>query len=145
MNKERAEQIALMLLRVVAGLIFCMHGGQKLFGWFGGMPGGAKLQVLSQVGIGGILEFVGGIMILCGLGTRITAFILSGEMAVAYFQFHQPMGLTPVENHGDPAVLYCFIFLYLAARGAGDYSFDAIVSRARLESNKAAGRPATQS
>jgi len=144
MNRERTEQITLMLLRVVAGLLFIMHGGQKLFGWFGGMPGGAKIQLMSQMGIGGILEFVGGILILFGLGTRLTAFILSGEMAVAYFQFHQPMGTTPVQNHGDPAVLFCFLFLYLAARGAGEYSLDALFTRNRTHGTMPTGRPAIQ-
>ncbi|MGH8004388.1 MAG: DoxX family protein, partial [Limisphaerales bacterium] len=114
MNKERIIQITYFLLRVVAGLLFYQAGGMKLFGWFGGMPGGGTAPLMSQIGIGGLLEFFGGILIMLGLFTRPTAFILSGEMAVAYFQFHQPGGLWPVQNQGAPAVLFCFIYLYMA-------------------------------
>jgi putative oxidoreductase len=82
---------------------------------------------MSQVWIGGMLELIGGFLILLGLFTRPTAFILSGEMAVAYWQFHAPNGTWPIQNHGEPAVLLCFIFLYMAARGGGDYSLDALM------------------
>jgi len=133
MNRERAIQITLCLLRVVSGLLFLQAGGMKLFGWFGGMPGsnGAAPPLMSQVGIGGILEFFGGVLILLGLCTRPVAFVLSGEMAVAYWQFHAPNGFWPIQNHGEPAVLLCFIFLYFAARGGGDYSLDAWIRRKR--------------
>jgi len=144
MNKERAEQITLTLMRVVAGLLFMMHGAAILFGWFGGMPGAPKVQLMSQTGIGGILEFFGGILIMLGLVTRLVAFILSGTMAVAYFQFHQPMGMNPIQNHGEPAVLFCFLFLYLVARGAGVYSFDALFARNRTNRTMPTGRPAVQ-
>jgi putative oxidoreductase len=77
------------------------------------------------------LEVFGGILIMLGLFTRPVAFILSGEMAVAYFQFHQPNGTWPVQNQGGPAVLFCFIFLYMAARGAGDWSLDGFIKRKR--------------
>ena len=92
--------------------MFVQAGGLKLFGWFGGMPGanGAPPPVLSQVWIGGVLEVVGGAPIVLGLFTRPVAFILSGEMAVAYWQFHAPHGTWPIQNHGEGAVLYCFIF-----------------------------------
>jgi putative oxidoreductase len=133
MTKERLEQIALMLLRVVVGLLFVQHGGMKLLGWLGGMPGGMKVSLASEIGVAGILELVGGGLILIGLLTRPVAFILSGEMAVAYFQAHAPHGLSPIVNHGEPAVLYCFLFLYLAVRGAGEYSFDALLGRRRQE------------
>lgn len=133
MNKERIVQFAYFLLRIVAGFLFIQFGGMKLFGWFGGVPGipGGIPPLMSQTGIGGVLEFFGGILIMLGLLTRPVAFILSGEMAVAYFQFHQPGGTWPVQNQGTPAVLYCFIYLYMAARGAGDWSLDALVRRKR--------------
>ena len=80
---------------------------------------------MSQLWIGGALEVFGGLLIMVGLLTRPIAFLLSGEMAVAYFQFHQMKGLFPIENHGELAVMYCFLFLYLSARGAGEWSLDA--------------------
>ncbi|MFL6234810.1 MAG: DoxX family protein [Thermoanaerobaculia bacterium] len=132
MNMNRVAQVTYFLLRVVAGLLFLHAGGMKLFGWFGGMPGmPSPPPLLSEVGIGGILEFFGGLLILLGLFTRPVAFILSGEMAVAYWQFHAPNGAWPIQNHGEPAVLLCFIFLFLAAQGGGDYSLDALLWRGR--------------
>jgi putative oxidoreductase len=128
---ERAVRLTYFLLRVVAGLLFMQAGGMKLFAWFGGMPGGATAPLLSQTGIGGILEFFGGLLIILGFLTRPVAFILSGEMAVAYWQFHAPGGTWPIQNHGEPAVLLCFIFLYLAARGGGEWSLDALLRRKR--------------
>ena len=128
---HRAVQITYFLLRIVAGFLFIQTGGVILFGWFGGMPGGAKIPLMSQTGVGGVLEFVGGILITLGLLTRPVAFILSGMMAVAYWQFHFPMGHWPVQNQGMPAVLFCFIFLYMAARGAGEWSLDALIRRRR--------------
>jgi len=83
---------------------------------------------MSQTWIGGVLEFYGGSAILLGLLTQPVAFILSGEMAVAYFQFHQPNGFWPIQNHGGPAVLFCFIFLYMAAAGSGAWSLDAFLA-----------------
>ena len=134
MNMNRAAQIAYFLLRVVAGLLFLQAGGMKLFAWFGGMPpNGETAQLMSQVGIGGVLEFFGGLLIILGLFTRPVAFILSGEMAVAYWQFHAPSGTWPIQNHGEPAVLLCFIFLFLAAQGGGDWSLDALLWRKRGE------------
>jgi len=126
-NRKLLSEAAYLLLRVVAGLLFLQAGGLKLFSWFGGMPGGMKLELLSQVGIGGILEFFGGLAILLGLFTRPVAFILSGEMAVAYWQFHAPGGTWPIVNHGEEAVLFCFIFLYMAAQGGGPWSLDALI------------------
>jgi putative oxidoreductase len=82
---------------------------------------------MSQTGIGGILEFFGGIAIMLGLFTRPVAFVLSGMMAVAYWQFHAPSGTWPLQNQGMPAVLFCFIFLYMAAQGGGEWSLDALV------------------
>lgn len=131
MFMDRLRTPAVFLLRVVAGLIFLQAGGMKLFGWFGGMPGGQQLELLSQVGIGGILEFFGGIAIMLGLFTRTVAFILSGEMAVAYWQFHAPNGTWPIQNHGEPAVLLCFIYLFFATYGAGAWSVDALLKSRR--------------
>ncbi len=132
MNTSKAIQITFFLLRVVSGFLFMAHGAALLFGWFGGVPGGGPLPpLMSQMGIGGILEFVGGILILLGLLTRPTAFILSGQMAVAYWQFHFPNGPWPAQNNGDPAVLFCFIFLFMAAYGGGEWSLDAMIRSKR--------------
>ena len=131
MSRERALQISYFLLRVAAGLLYFHAGALIVLGWFGGMPGGAKFVLASQTGIGGLLELVGGVLIALGLFTRPVAFILSGEMAVAYWQFHAPNGLWPIQNHGEPAVLFCFLFLFICAYGAGDWSLDALLWRNR--------------
>lgn len=123
MDKDKAVQITVFLLRVVAGLLFFQVGGLKLFGWFGGMPPGFALTPLLTVA--GVLEVFGGAAIILGIFTRPIAFILSGEMAAAYFIGHFPQGFWPVQNHGEPAVLLSFIFLFLAAYGAGPWSLDA--------------------
>lgn len=128
---KRASDLTYFLLTWVVGLLFVQTGGLILFGWFGGMPGGEKVRLLSQTGIGGVLEFFGGILILLGLFMRPVAFILSGMMAVAYWQFHFPNGNWPVQNGGVPAVLFCFVFLYMAAKGAGEWSLDALIRRKR--------------
>ena len=120
----------LSLLRIVAALMFLQAGTMKLFNWPMAMPGGGPPPVLSQVWIGGMLELVGGTLLLIGLFTRPVAFILAGEMAVAYFQFHAPQGFWPIVNQGQPAVLYCFIWLYMSARGGGPWSVDALRGRA---------------
>jgi putative oxidoreductase len=130
MNMDGAVRITYCLLRIVAGLLFIQTGGLILFGWFGGMPGQPGTpSLLSETGIGGILEFFGGIAIAFGLGTRPVAFILSGMMAVAYWQFHAPNAMSPVQNGGMAAVLFCFLFLYMSARGGGDWSIDAMLRR----------------
>ena len=133
MNMNRAREVTYFLLRVVAGFMFFQAGSMILFGWFGGRSGppGSTPPLMSELGIGGGLEFLGGLAILLGLFTRPVAFILSGEMAVAYWQFHAPNGLWPVQNQGMPAILFCFIYLYLAARGGGDWSLDALLRRQR--------------
>jgi len=116
----------LSILRIITGLLFIPLGTMKIFAWPMGMPpDGSTAPLLTQVGIGGLLEVVGGVLILVGLFTRPVAFILSGEMAVAYFQFHAPEGFWPMVNMGQPAILFCFIFLYLSAAGAGPWSIDA--------------------
>ncbi|HEX2204944.1 MAG TPA: DoxX family protein [Longimicrobium sp.] len=122
----------LAVFRVVAGLVFITAGTTKLFGFPASpMPGAGTVPLLSQMGIGGLLEIVGGALIVLGLFTRPTAFVLAGEMAVAYFQFHQPMAFWPTSNNGVPAVMYCFFFLYLVAAGAGAWSLDGVLARSR--------------
>jgi putative oxidoreductase len=137
MNRELAVKVTYFLLRVVAGFLFWQAGGLILFGWFGGMPGGQSVPLMSEIGIGGVLEFVGGLLIIFGLLTRPVAFILSGEMAVAYWQFHAPNGVWPLQNQGVPAVLFCFLFLYMAAQGGGDWSLDALLKRKRVNRKNA--------
>ena len=117
------------VLRIVAALMFLQSGTMKLFGWPMAMPEGQSFSLMSEIGLGAILETVGGTLLLVGLFTRPVAFILSGEMAVAYFQFHFPNGFWPLVNQGQPAVLYCFIWLYLSAAGAGPWSLDAVLRR----------------
>src|SRR5688572_8662045 len=120
------------ILRIGAGLFFLLHGGQKLLGWFGGMGGsGATADLATQMGIAGILELAGGALILIGLFTKPVAFILSGEMAVAYFSAHFSKGFWPIQNQGEPAALFSLIFLFLAFNGAGLLSVDALISRRR--------------
>jgi putative oxidoreductase len=106
------------LLRVVAGLLFACHGAQKLFG----VLGGHRVPLMSQFGLAGVIEFGGGLLIALGLFASIAAFIAAGEMVVAYFQVHAPKATFPIENAGELAVLYCFLFLYIAARGNGIWS-----------------------
>ena len=122
------SRYALSLLRIAAGFTFTLHGAQKLFGWLGG-SGGAKAELFSLVGLAGVLEFFGGLLILAGLFTRPVAFILCGEMAFAYFRSHAPKGFWPILNGGELAVLYCFVFLYLAATGPGSISLDRLLGR----------------
>ena len=120
------------VLRIMAAFMFLQPGTMKLFAFPVGMPpDGATAPLLSQVGIGGILEVVGGALLLVGLFTRPVAFVLSGEMAVAYFQFHFPKGFWPVVNGGVTAALYCFVWLYFSAAGAGPWSLDAVLRKPR--------------
>jgi putative oxidoreductase len=113
----------LSALRIAVGILFMQHGGQKLLGY---PPIGPKVELISLMGLAGVLELGGGALILIGFLTRPVAFILSGEMAVAYFKAHAPGGFWPAQNHGELAVVYCFVFLYLAAAGAGPLSVDAL-------------------
>jgi putative oxidoreductase len=109
------------VLRIVAGLLFAVHGAQKLFG----VLGGSAQPLLSQMGLAGIIEFVGGLSIALGLFTSIWAFLASGQMAVAYFQAHLPRGLWPVQNGGELALMFCFVFLYIASVGTGRWGVKA--------------------
>ena len=119
------QPYALSLLRVVAGFTISLHGFQKLFGYFGGK----SVHLLTLFGLAGALECFGGLLILLGLFTRPVAFVLCGEMAVAYFKQHLPRGIWPISNGGEPAVLYCFVFLYLVTSGAGPWSLDRLIRR----------------
>ena len=110
-----------VLLRIIAGLLFACHGAQKLFGLFGGVggPPGTTVPLFSLMGLAGIIECVGGLLIAGGVLASYAAFVASGEMAFAYFMRHFPHGFWPIRNGGELAVLYCFLFLYIAAHGAG--------------------------
>jgi len=117
----------LAILRIVTALIFIEHGTQKLFGF---PPSDNPLPPLvSLLGLAGVLEFGGGLLILVGLFTRPVAFVLSGMMAVAYFIAHAPSSFFPALNQGDAAILYCFVFLYLSVVGPGDWSLDGLFRR----------------
>src|SRR6185436_13416534 len=109
------------LMRIVTGALFACHGAQKLFGVLGGTK---QTDTLMQAA--GVIEFVGGILIAAGLFTSIVAFIAAGEMAVAYFTRHASGGVWPIVNRGELAVLYCFVFLFIASRGSGILSIDAL-------------------
>jgi putative oxidoreductase len=113
----------------VAGFLFIFPGGMKLLGWFGGMPAGVPMTPLLY--LAGVLELVGGTLILLGLFTKPVAFVLSGEMAFAYFMGHFPSGFWPIQNHGEPAVLFCFIFLFLWGNGPGPWSLDEWIRQRR--------------
>lgn len=112
------------LLRIVAALLFLSHGIVKLFGFPAGAAPG-KVPLASLFGVAGVLEVVGGGLVLIGLFTRPVAFLLSGQMAIAYFMVHSPKGFYPVLNGGEGAIMFCFVFLYLAAAGPGPLSLDA--------------------
>jgi putative oxidoreductase len=116
----RFSETAYALLRIVAGFLFAFHGAQKLLGAFGGrtQPFG------TQLWFAGVIELCGGLLIMIGLFAAIAAFIASGEMAAAYFTAHQPQGGWPIQNQGELAALYCFIFLFVATRGSGVWSVD---------------------
>ena len=113
------------ILRIVAGFLFACHGAQKLLGWPGGAPHASGSLFIAA----GLIELLGGIMIAIGLVTSLVAFVASGEMAVAYFKAHAPGGPLPIVNRGELAVLYCFIFLYMAARGSGAFSLDGLTHK----------------
>ena len=122
---SKNREWALTLLRIIAGFLFMPHGAQKLFGWFGGMGGtGASAAFPGLMWVAGVLEFFGGLGIFLGVFTRPVALVLSGQMAVAYFMAHASRGFWPLLNRGELAVLYCFIFLLLAAAGGGPYALE---------------------
>jgi len=125
----------LSTLRIIAAFLFTQYGTAKLLAFPGAvMPGGGTASLTSLAGIAGLLEMVGGGLLLIGLFTRPVAFILSGEMAVAYFMGHAPHGFWPVLNQGSPAIFFCFLWLYVSAAGPGPWSIDALRHAARRSS-----------
>ena len=132
---RRFEPQAYALMRIVAGLLFMFHGLQKF-----GYVGGTAVPLASQMGVAAIIELVGGFCIMIGLLTTPMAFLASGEMAVAYFMAHQPRGTWPIQNQGELAALYAFVFLFVAARGAGIWSVDSLIWRPRTAPTDASGR-----
>ncbi len=119
----RCSDYLLSVMRIIFAFLFMQHGGQKLFD-FPIAKAGAPLELFSQMGAAGVLEFFGGLLLFLGLFTRPVAFLLSGQMAFAYFMVHFPRGFWPIANNGEPAVLFCFAFLYLSAAGGGPWSLD---------------------
>ena len=121
------EPRVLSIMRIMVGLLFMEHGTAKLLG-FPASPSAAP-ALFGLLWFSGLIELVGGALVAVGLFTRIAAFIMSGEMAIGYFMVHAPRNFFPMLNQGDAAVLYCFIFLYFAVAGGGDWSLDRLISR----------------
>ncbi|MDF1738381.1 MAG: DoxX family protein [Verrucomicrobiales bacterium] len=121
------QSILLSVLRIISGLLMMQHGGQKVLGF--PAPSRAPFELMSKIGVAGMLELVGGLLLAIGLFTRPTAFILSGLMAFAYFIAHGLTDFWPMLNGGELAALYCFVYLYLAAAGGGYFSVDAMLAR----------------
>jgi putative oxidoreductase len=126
--RQAWEPRMLSILRVVVGLLFLQHGTQKIFNFPPRTPPRAFELFTLTPGLAGIMELVGGILIILGLFTRPVAFLLSGQMAFAYFIAHAPRGFFPIQNGGELAALYCFVFLYFCFAGAGAWSLDAMRS-----------------
>src|SRR5687767_6081119 len=120
----RVEPYIYSVLRLISGVLFVCHGVQKF-----GMFGGQRVELLSRLGAAGVIEVVAGTLIAVGLATVIAAFIASGEMAFAYYLAHWPKSPWPIENGGEPAVLYCFLFLFIVTRGPGPLSIDHLLKR----------------
>jgi len=140
MIPERYASVTYALFRIVSGYVFLLYGLQKMFGWFGGQ----QAQLMSLQGAAGVVETVCGLLIMVGLFTKVAAFLASGEMAVAYFYVHvmqlgqPPMGpggiaglLVPQLNKGIDSALFCFMFLYIATRGSGIWSLDAMMGKSK--------------
>jgi putative oxidoreductase len=128
---SRFREAAVALLRIATGLLFMQHGVQKLFGWLGGFGGepGATAELFSLMGLAGVLETFGGLLIVLGLLTRPVAFVLSGQMAAAYFMAHAPNALFPIHNGGELPALFSFVFLFFATNGPGPFSLDRMMGR----------------
>jgi putative oxidoreductase len=116
----RFSHLIYATLRIVTGFLFACHGAQKLFG----VLGGKQAEMFDLLWVGGVIELVGGALVAIGFRSSLAAFVCSGQMAVAYFMFHQPKGPLPIQNGGELAALYAFLFLYIAARGPGILSVD---------------------
>ena len=128
----------LSIARIVIALLFIEHGTQKIFNFPPSEQGPMPFNIASMMGIGAVIELVGGALLLLGLGTRIVSFILAGEMAVAYWMMHAPHGAYPLQNKGELAALYCFAFLVFAVAGGGAWSLDRLFSRQRVADEPAA-------
>jgi putative oxidoreductase len=124
-TKAGMEGYAYALMRFIVGFLFIFHGLQKILGMYGGQV----VPMMSRAWFAGMIELVGGVLVMVGLFTTPVAFICSGEMAAAYFLAHYPKAFWPIENGGELAALYCFVFLYLASRGGGPLSVDRLVRR----------------
>lgn len=133
-TEDRISEFFLNGMRIVFGLMFMQHGAQKLFAMFGREE---AVQLFSQMGLAGVLEFFGGALIVLGLMTRPVAFVLAGEMAWAYFQAHFPRGWMPIMNRGEAPVLFCWAFLFLAANGGGGFSLDGLIAARKRDSTAA--------
>ena len=119
------ESLLYSVLRIILGFLFLWHGSQKLFGF----PPSGSTMPHYVVMIAGPVEFIGGLFAMAGFLTRWAAFVCSGEMAYAYWTVHSPLAVLPLVNHGELAVIYCFLFLYVAARGPGNFSIDYLISK----------------
>lgn len=127
------------VLRIVTGLLFMQHGVQKLFGWLGGVDGaGGSVELASMMGVAGVLETFGGLLFALGLLTRPVAFLLSGQMAAAYFMAHAPQSPWPILNGGELSALYSFVYLFYVFNGPGRFSLDSLLG---LESGRGAEEP----
>jgi putative oxidoreductase len=139
---ERFRPYALSLMRIIFAFTFALHGLSLEFGLFGGMDGhGAVASPFTLIWFAGILEFWGGLLFGLGLFTRAVAFLLCGQMAVAYFTSHAPQGFWPILNGGELSVLYCFVFLYFCFAGAGPVSLDAVLNAAARRRTSPPDRP----
>ena len=125
-RRGRFVEITFALVRFFAGILYCCHGAQKLFGAMGGQVAEAPLMKVA-----GVIEFGGGILIAVGLLTSWAAFVASGQMATAYFMAHAPNHFLPIVNRGELAVVYAFLFLFICAHGGGRYSLDAMLRRGK--------------
>lgn len=127
---NRAQPHALALFRIVVGLLFACHGAASLFGVLGGAMGGGSIPTGTWPGwYAALIQLVGGALIVLGLGTRIAAFVASGSMAYAYFKVHQPEGLFPLQNGGEPSAVFCWVFLLLVFTGPGSLALDRLFAR----------------
>ena len=132
---EKLQPYVLSLLRVIVGLLFMEHGTAKLLG-FPYNPAYLHLSLASLSGIAGFIELIGGFLLAIGLGTRYVAFVLSGEMAFAYFIAHAPRSFFPLLNGGELAIVYCFLFLFFVTAGGGPVSLDAAIPRVRVRARE---------
>lgn len=144
MSASRLSSVTTTLFRLVLGLLFALHGASSLFGVFGGVRGSGQAVALG-VWPGwwaALIQFVGGLLLILGLGTRVAAIVCSGSMAYAYFVVHQPLSLLPLNNGGELAAVFCWSFLLIAVLGPGSWSLDAVLAR-RFTTLRSTGEPAT--